>query len=173
MARSMLLHDSAYLKHGIDATMWPIAVQYSTYVYNTIPRTHNISPSDLFFGATIPQHKLQNVHVCGCPVYVLSPTLQAGNKIPHWESCSKRGILCGLSTIHSSEVPQILNLTTGSITTQFHVVFDDLFTTVSSVEREEDPPSHWNNLCLEQTEFIPIDTPMPLSPDWLSKMDTT
>ena len=70
---------------------------------------------------------------------VLSPTLQSGNKIPRW---GQLGVFCGLSTIHSSEVPQALNLTTGRIVTQFHVVFDDLFSTVPPVEREEDPPSH-------------------------------
>ena len=77
MARAMLLHASAHWKHGIDSTMWPMAV------------------------------------------------------------------------------------------------FDDLFTTVASVERENDPPSHWNDLCLEQTEFIPIDIPVPLSHEWLSETDTT
>jgi len=173
MARAMMLHTSAHWKHGIDATMWPMTVQYATYVYNILPRANKVSPCDLFFGSTIPRHKLQNLHVWGCPVYVLNPSLQSGNKIPRWEPRSKRGVFCGLSTVHSSEVPQVLNLTTGSITTQFHVVFDDLFSTVASVEREEDPPSHWNDLCLEQTEYIPIDTPMPLSPEWLAESDTT
>ena len=36
----------------------------------------------------------------------------------------------------------MLNLTTGSIITQFHVVFDDLFATVPSIEKEDDPPLH-------------------------------
>ena len=111
------------------------------------------------------------MHVWGCPVYVLSPILQSGNKIPHWEPRSKLGVFCGLSTIHSSEVPQVLNQTTGGITTQFHVVFNDLFSTVPSVEREEEPLSHWNNLYLEQTEFVPIDTPPPLSSELLSESD--
>ena len=52
------------------------------------------------------------------------------------------------------------------------MVFDDLFTTVASVERENNPPSHWNDLCLDQTEFIPIDTPVSLSHEWLSETDT-
>ena len=82
------------------------------------------------------------MHVWGCPVYVLNPSLQSGNKIPRWEPRSKRGVFWGLSTVHSSDVPQVLNLTTGSITTQFQVVFDDLFSTVHSVAREDAPPSH-------------------------------
>ena len=137
MARAMLLHASAHWKQGIDSTMWPMAVKYTCYVSNNLPRNNNVSPSDLFFGARIPRHKLQNMHVWGCPVYVLNPTLQAGNKIPRWEPRSRRGVFCGLSTLHSSEVFQVLNLSTGSITTQYHVVLDDLFSTVPSIAREE------------------------------------
>jgi hypothetical protein len=75
----------------------------------------------------------------------------------------------GLSLQHTSEVPQLLNLSTGSITNQFHVVFDDQFTTVSSVERETEPPDHWEELCLENSSHILTDTESsnPLN-DWLS-----
>ena len=124
-----------------------MAVQYVTYVYNNIPRSNNTSPSDLFFGTRVLRYKLQNMHVWGCHVYVLNPSLQAGKKIPRWEPRSKRGVFCGLSMIQSSEVPQVLKITNGIITIQFHVVFDYLFTTVSSIEIEEQPPSHWNDLC--------------------------
>jgi len=40
----------------------------------------------------------------------------------------------GLSPKHSSTVPLVLNLETGFIKPQFHVVFDDWFSTVSSTE---------------------------------------
>ena len=49
MARAMILHAGAHWKHGIDSTMWPMAAQYSTYVYNNLPRHNNVSPSDLFY----------------------------------------------------------------------------------------------------------------------------
>ena len=64
-----------------------------------------------------------------------------------------------------------MNLTTGSITTQFHVVFDKLFSTVPSIGREEEPPSHWEDLCLENTQLIPTDTPIRLSREWRSGVD--
>ncbi len=172
MARAMLLHASAHWKHGIDSTMWPMAVQYATYTYNTLPQLNGTSPNDIFFGTRVPCHKLCNLHVWGCPVYVLNPSLQAGKKIPRWEPRSKQGVFCGLSTLHSSEVPQVLNLTNGSITTQFHVVFDDLFTTVPSIEREDDPPSHWEGLCLENTTLVPTDVPPTLHSEWQSQEDT-
>jgi hypothetical protein len=76
----------------------------------------------------------------------------------------------GLNLQHSSEVPLVLNLTTGSIDTQYHVVFDDQFTTVSSIEREMDPPSHWGDLCLESAVRIVTDHPATyLKDDWLTE----
>ena len=64
----------------------------------------------------------------------------------------------GFSNLHSSEVPLVLNLQTGSITPQYHVVFDDFFSTVSSIERETDPPEHWSDLCLDNSTYIPTDS---------------
>ena len=68
--------------------------------------------------------------------------------------------------------PLVLNLQTGSITTQYHVVFDDSFSTVASIGKDEDPPEYWDGLCLENTIYIPNDsnteTPMHLQDDWLT-----
>jgi hypothetical protein len=75
----------------------------------------------------------------------------------------------GLSMQHTSEVPQVLKLSTGSIITHFNVVFDDQFTTVSSIERETEPPDHWEELCLENSSQILTDTESShLHNDWLS-----
>jgi hypothetical protein len=77
----------------------------------------------------------------------------------------------GLSQKHASEVPLVLNLGTGSITTQFHVVFDDIFTTVPSIERETEPPEHWVEICLENSTHIIVDSPPEnLNDDWLTQV---
>ena len=84
------------------------------------------------------------------------------------EQRAHKGVFLGISRIHSSEVPFVLNLQTGSITTQFHVVFDDSFSTVASIERESNPPDHWADLCLENTLYIPTEssaTPLHLQDD--------
>ncbi len=173
MARAMLLHAIAHWKDGIDSTLWPMAVQYAAFQYNNLPNAHGLCPADLFTGSTVPRHRLLDIHVWGCPVYVLDPKLQAGRKLPRWQPRSRRGCFMGFSRVHSSEVPLILNLQTGSITAQFHVVFDDHFSTVSSLEREIDPPDHWADLCLENTTYIPLETPVDgrslfLDDDWLT-----
>jgi hypothetical protein len=140
MARAMILHASLHWKDRCDSSLWPMAATYATRIYNNIPR-NGVCPADIFTGSTI--HRLLDYHVWGCPVYVLDPKMQAGKKLPKWEPRSKRGIFMGISIQHSSEVPMVLNLTTGSITAQFHAVLDDLFSTVSSVDREHEPPDHW------------------------------
>ena len=49
----------------------------------------------------------------------------------------------GLRLDHASDVPLMLNLASGAIAAQFHEVFDDLLTNVSSIGREDDqPPEH-------------------------------
>jgi hypothetical protein len=76
----------------------------------------------------------------------------------------------GLSLQHSSEVPLVLSLQPESIDTQYHVVFYDKFTTVSSIEGGIDPPSHWEDLCLENAVRIVTDHPTTyLKEDWLTE----
>jgi len=77
-------------------------------------------------------------------------------------------MLVGLSPIHASDVPLFLNLTSGAIAAQFHVFFDELFTTVSSIGREdEQPPDHWEQLCLDNSCFTLVDSPPKfLQDDW-------
>ena len=90
--------------------------------------------------------------------YVLEPKLQkSGVKIPNWASRSHFGIHVGFSKVHSSLVGLILNQATGSISSHFHVVYDDLFTTVYSKNAEVS--ESWRNIftlpsaCLQ----IPLD----------------
>ena len=85
----------------------------------------------------MPQHKLKDYHVWGAPVYVLHPTLQQGKKIPRWQPRARRGLFLGFSPEHSSNVPLILNLKTGSILPQYH----DLDDYVSQIHLDDDTPA--------------------------------
>ena len=70
-------------------------------------------------------------HVWGCPVYVLEAKLQNDQKLPKWNRRARLGQFVGFSDEHSSMVANVRHLTTGYISPQFHVVFDDLFETVN------------------------------------------
>ena len=90
---------------------------------------------ELFTSSKFPSYAhLHRTHVFGCPAYVLDPKLQDGKKLPKWTPRSRRGQYLGPSPDHSTIVGRILNLRTGSVSPQFHVVYDDLFTTVPNAE---------------------------------------
>ena len=172
-ARALLLHAALRWKDGpITSSLWPFAVRHACYLFNHCPDSTGTSPADRFLGTTVPRHQLLNLHCWGSPAYVLDPVLQQGRKLPKWQPRSRRGAFVGFSRVHSSDVPLILNLKTGYISPQYHLVFDDTFSTVLSHGSEEDPPSFWNDLELDNfITHIPVDSPTSLPyPDdgWLT-----
>jgi hypothetical protein len=135
-ARAMLLHSVIMWHDQADLSLWPFALQHAVYLWNNLPNnTTNLAPLETFTGIRFSNYThLRRLHVWGCPVYVLDPKLQDGKKIPKWEPCSRCGKFLGVSPSHSSTVGLILNLRTGYVSPQYHVVYDDEFTTVPNSE---------------------------------------
>ena len=74
--------------------------------------------------------KASDFQVFGSPVYVLNAKLQDGSNIQKWKSRSRLGVYVGHSQIHSGNVVLVLNPETMNVSPQYHVVFDNGFTTV-------------------------------------------
>jgi hypothetical protein len=133
MARSMLLHMAIRWPDQFSEDLWPMALQYAAFLHNHIPkRSQGLAPIELFCGTRLNCSYLRCARVFGCPSFVLDPKLQDGKKLPKWKPRSCQGQFLGFSPDHSTSVSLILNVQTGSISPQFHVVFDEKFTTVSS-----------------------------------------
>jgi hypothetical protein len=134
ISHTMLLHASIHWPQVADPQLWPtMAVKYAVFLWNHMPNEHTgLSPLDVFTGTRWPIRKYHDLHVVGCPAYVLDKRLSDGNKIPKWTPCSRRRIFMGLSPRHASYVPLILNFDTGAITPQFHVVLDNWFATIGT-----------------------------------------
>ena len=133
IARTMLLHAAIHWPDVSDAALWPLAVDHAVRLHNLMPNpSTGISPHDLFTKTRWSQTNFQHFHVWGCPVYVLDKTISDGKKLPRWKPRSSRQVYVGLSDKHASSVPLCLSLESGAITPQFHVVFDEDFTTVGS-----------------------------------------
>jgi hypothetical protein len=120
--------------------------------YNNTPKD-GVCSADMFTGSEVPHHRLMDLHGWEYPLYVLDSKIQQGKKLPRWEPRSWRGMFLGISQQHASEFHLVPNLGTGSVTNHCHVLFDDLFTTVTSIDRETEPPEHWEELCLEFFSF--------------------
>ena len=160
VARTMMLHAAIHWAETADAALWPLAVQYAVYLHSRVPDSSSgLAPLDLFSRLRSDQSRLQQCHVWGCPVYVLDNALADGKKLPRWKPRSSRYVFVGMSSKHASTVPLVLNLETGAISPQFHIVFDDWFTTVAT--NPEDLPdfgsAEWEKLFGDSTYQYVID----------------
>ena len=63
-------------------------------------------------------------------MYVIDACLQGAGFIPKWDKQVRVGAYVGIPPIHVGNVSLILNISTGQISPQFHVVFDETFSTV-------------------------------------------
>jgi transposase InsO family protein len=137
IARTMMLHAAIHWPETADPALWPMAVQHAVFLWNHMPDpTTGVSPADVFTKTRWEQRKFLDLHVWGCPVYVLEKSIADGKKLPRWQPRSHRTMHMGLSPLHASTVPTVLNLDTGAITPQFQVMFDDWFSTVTSTISE-------------------------------------
>ena len=134
LARSMLLHQLLHWPAAFDLKNWPSAMEQAVFLYNHMPSERNsLAPVELFTGTKLFSYDaLSRARVWGCPCYVLDPRLQDGKRIPKFTPRSRRGVYLGVSPKHSTTVGRILNLQTGYISPQYHVVYDEHFTTVMS-----------------------------------------
>ena len=178
MARTMMIHAHIRWPDVQDLSLWPMAVHYATYIYNHTPNpSTGIAPIDIMTRTRMPRHQLADLHTWGCPTYVLEPDLHDGKKIPRWQPRSRRGVFLGFSPSHSSTVPIVLHNRTLHISPQFHVVFDDWFSTViaSDAEFPDDPPPGWYDLFRDSRYQYVFDeeTSMNLTDEWLTPAEIT
>ena len=134
MARTMMMHFAIHWPKAAETNLWPFAVDHAVYIWNHLPNMQSaIAPIDTFtellhFG----YRNLQRLHVFGCPVYVFDPKMQDGKKLPKWQRRSRRAVYLGTSQNHGSTVALVLNLETGKVSPQYHLIFDDDFSTIHS-----------------------------------------
>jgi hypothetical protein len=131
ISRTMMMHAGIHWPDMAQSSLWPMAVVHSCFLFNHVPSpSTGLSPADIFSKTRWPQKRFHDLHVWGCPVYVLDKSIQDGKKIPKWQPRSHRSVYMGVSPSHATSVPLVLNTSTGAITPQYHVVFDDWFATV-------------------------------------------
>ena len=77
----------------------------------------------------------------------------------------------GYSKDHATSVGCVLNVMTKSITPQFHVVYDDWFSTIATVGQK--PPPNWADLVEHASECV-LDDPQrapELAEEWMDAME--
>ncbi len=92
---------------------------------------------------------IQDCHTWGCPCFILDSHIQTDSKGISNNGKHKQDI--SRSPHHAGILALALNPTTGLICSQFHVIFDDDFTTVPHLWKGAVPPN-WLDLVAHLSE---------------------
>jgi hypothetical protein len=100
--------------------------------------------------------KMSDFRTWGCPVYVLDKRIQDGTHIGRWIERARQCVYVGHSLDHAGNVYLVWDPQTKHISPQYHLVFDENFTTVSRGNKTEEEiaaaveklfqnaDNHWN-----------------------------
>ena len=122
-----------------DPSLWPFSLDHAVYIWNNIPHmATGVCPMEILLRTKFDNYEhLLSLPVFGCPTYVLDPKLQDGKKLLKWVARSRLGQYLGVSKEHVLTVGLIRNLKTGRITPQYHVVYDNWFSSVPNFSNPE------------------------------------
>ena len=77
IARTMMMHAAIHWPDVAQTTLWPMAVSHACFLWNHVPNpSTGLSPHDLFARTRWPQRRFHDLHVWGCPTYVLDKAIQ-------------------------------------------------------------------------------------------------
>jgi len=99
---------------------------------------NGMSPIEKFTGQKRGNYNhLRACHVWGSPCYVLDLKIVEGKKIQKWNPRSRQGKFMGYSKEHASNAGLLLNPTTGYMSVQYHVLYDNQFMSVAGVDEDQ------------------------------------
>ena len=147
--------------------MWPFAFKEAAFRLNKLSiRTYGRNNEATLFVIDGNIIEPEMFHNFGCLCFVLDSRLQSElSTCTKWESRSRLGIYAGHSPAHAGTVALVLNPRTGHILPQFHIVFDDLFTTVPFMNKSQLPPN-WAELVKDYCKLV-TDERFSLEKTWL------
>ena len=160
-ARTQLVHAMHLWPGVIKQILWPFALKAVVRAHKKFKLDSNhLSPEEKFSRLKVKQSAKEE-HTLFCPVYCLDAKLQGGiGGLPKWDPRSRLGIFVGHSPDHASDVALVLNPRTGLVSPQYHVIFDDTFSTIAHLQ-SDNAPSNWHHLvenCCENYTDDPKDT---------------
>ncbi|KAL7461231.1 hypothetical protein ACHAXS_001651, partial [Conticribra weissflogii] len=170
ITRTLLLHAKRHWPEMITTMLWPQALKAAETRLNYLTLNAEGRSPISRFALVESQVFIRDFHTWGCPAFVLDGRLQSDPKgVLKWEPRCRVGIYVGHSPVHAGSVALILNPTTGHISPQFHVVFNDTFSTVPHM-REETVPPHWAELIWNSAELA-TDENFDLAQTWFQTVD--
>ena len=166
-ARTLLLHGMRMWPLMITTMFWPFAIKAMAERMNKLHiLSDGSTPESKLYGLDKNTIPVGSYHTLFCPIYVLDSRSQSAGAIgpPKWEPRSRIGIYLGHSPFHAGSVALVFNPTTGLVSPQYHVVFDDNFSTVPYMNKGE-VPDNWDELYKYSRELA-TDEDYDLAESW-------
>ena len=132
-AHTLLVHGMQMWPTMIDSMFWPFAMKALAERHNKMQiDVMGQTPESILHNVQIEDIPVKSYHTLFCPTCVLDACLQSsgGAGPPKWEPCSRIGVYLGHSPFHAGNIALLCNPNTGRVIPQYHVVFDNDFTTV-------------------------------------------
>jgi hypothetical protein len=124
-SRTSLIHANKLLPDAISVELWPYALRHANDCFNMSPFPNEQGkPLEKFSWSKI-RPDFKQIHSFGCPAYALDGRIQSGKKANKWEVRARVAIYLGSSPQHARKNGLVLSLTTGLISPQFHVKYDE------------------------------------------------
>ena len=140
MARTFLLHAQSLWSDVITTELWPYCIRQAINFHNVCVRKGKTECPWELFTSEKPPFTMNDFRVWGCPVYVTDKRVQDGTHIGRWEQRARQCVYVGHSLDHGNNVYLVWDPATKHVSPQYHLVFDESFTTVAS------SPSHLERL---------------------------
>jgi hypothetical protein len=170
-ARTLLLHGIRMWPQMIDTMFWPFAFKAAAERHNQLSLTaEGQMPLSILHDVPVENIPVKTFHILFCPVYVLDSRSQSagGPGPPKWEPRSRIGVYLGHSPFHAGSVALVFNPKTGRVSPQYHIVFDDTFSTVPYMDAGTVPP-HWEDLLKYSSEKATGEE-FSLAEDWMESI---
>ncbi len=139
----------------VDQMFWPFAIKAAAGRMNSLHiDTESHTPESKFYGVNIENIPVKTIHTMFCLCYILDSRLHNAGSIgpPKWEPRSNICVYLGHSPFHAGSVALVYNQSTGHVSPQYHVVFDNDFTMVPYMEAGTITP-HWSDLLQTSSEM--------------------
>ena len=140
-ARTLLNHVKHLWPEVIQPCLWTFTLKQAKFNLINLRLGKSGKSRTKFFSAMHNKINIRHYHTFGRSLYVLDARLQGASFIQKWDKQVRVDAYVGRSTIHAGNVSLILNLSTGHVSLQFQVVFNEKFSTVPSLKNRSVPAS--------------------------------
>ena len=143
-----------YWSDAITTALWPYCVSQAINFHNVCYRSGKTdTPWRLYTGEDSP-FSMDDFKIWGCPVYVADEAIQDGTNIARWKERARQCVYVGQSTRHANTVYMVWDPVTTHVSPQYHLVFDEKFTTVAPTIKSMDDLSDAIDGVLESNQNV-------------------